>query len=69
MVRVRVKIRTRARVRTRTRARTRTRTGTSRIIHVGTGIPELTIDQLTNQKILEYHRRATDMIHERKNDK
>ncbi len=40
-----------------------------RIIHAGTGIPELTIDQLTNQKIQKYHRRATDIIHERKNDK
>ena len=40
-----------------------------RIIHAGTGIPELTIDQWTNQKILEYHRHVTDMIHERKNDK
>ncbi len=41
----------------------------SRIIHAGTGIPELTIDQLTNQKIQNYHRRATDIIRERKNDK
>ena len=41
----------------------------ARIIHAGTGIPELTIDQWTNQKILEYHRHATDMIHGKKNDK
>ena len=40
-----------------------------RIIHVGTGIPELTTGLVTNQKILEYHRHVTDMIHERKNDK
>ncbi len=40
-----------------------------RIIHAGTGIPELTINQWTNQKILEYHRHVTDMIHGKKNDK
>ena len=40
-----------------------------RIIHAGTGIPELTIDQWTNQKILEYHRHVTDIIHGKKNDK
>ena len=38
-------------------------------MHAGTGIPELTIDQWTNQKILEYHRHVTDMIHGKKNDK
>jgi hypothetical protein len=40
-----------------------------RKIHVGTGIPELTIDQWTIQKILKYHRQVTDIIHKRKNDK
>ena len=39
------------------------------IIHVGTGIPELTIDQQTNQKVPRYHRHVTDIIQERKNDK
>ncbi len=34
------------------------------IMHVGTGIPELTIDQLTNQKVPKYHRQATDIIQE-----
>jgi hypothetical protein len=35
-------------------------------IHAGTGIPELTIDHLANQKILKYHRHVTDIIHEMK---
>jgi hypothetical protein len=39
------------------------------IIHVGTGIPELTIDQQTNQKVPRYHRHVTDIIQERENDK
>ena len=38
-----------------------------KILHAGTGIPELTIDQWTNQKILEYHRH--DKRHERSKEK
>ena len=40
-----------------------------RIIQVGTGIPELTIDQLTNQKVPKYHRHVTDVRLRMKNDK
>jgi hypothetical protein len=40
-----------------------------RIIRVGTGIPELTIDQQTNQKVHKYHRQVTDVRLRKKNDK
>ncbi len=38
----------------------------SRIIHVGTGIPELTIDQQINQKVPRYHRHVRHKPQEEK---
>jgi hypothetical protein len=40
-----------------------------RIIRVGTGNPELTIDRWANQKVHKYHRQVTDVRLGKKNDK
>ena len=39
------------------------------IMHVGTGIPELTIGHRPIRRYQRYHRQATDIIHRMENDK